>query len=122
VTKIELDDFWDVLKNRRVELENHSHRREALAFDASSDELDRIQVGQERDLAIGNLDRDAKLLGEIRSALDRIRAGTFGLCPDCDGNISAKRLGAVPWTALCIVCQEATDRTIGASWPVFRAA
>jgi DnaK suppressor protein len=49
-------------------------------------------------------------LREIRAALQRIDRGSFGICLNCEEGISAKRLAAVPWTALCIVCQEAADR------------
>jgi DnaK suppressor protein len=36
--------------------------------------------------------------------------GTFGICLDCEGEISMKRLTAVPWTTSCITCREAVDR------------
>ncbi len=56
------------------------------------------------------LDRDAKLLaGRAIVALDRIAAGKFGVCVDCEYDISPKRLAAVPWAASCIVCQAEAD-------------
>lgn len=116
MTQIELNGFRHALKNRQAELENGNRCRGALAIETSADELDRIQYGQERDLAIGTLDRDSKLLREVRAALCRIDAGTFGICLDCDKNISIKRLAAVPWTALCIVCQETADSTASQPW------
>jgi DnaK suppressor protein len=72
--------------------------------------LDRIQHGQERDLAIGAIDRNAKRLREVRAALSRVDSGAFGTCLDCEEAISMKRLAAVPWTTWCIVCQEAAER------------
>lgn len=101
-----------------MELEDGNRRRGALAIETSPDELDRIQNGQERDLAIGTLDRDTRLLRTVRAALSRIDAGTFGMCLDCGADIGRKRLAAVPWTALCIVCQEASDRRTGQPWNV----
>jgi DnaK suppressor protein len=127
MTKIEMIGFHDALMSRQDELGNRNRGRELLAVETSSDDLDRIQNVQERDLAIGTFDRNAKLLREVRSALDRIAGGTFGLCLDCEENISTKRLAAVPWTPFCIVCQEAADSADAAPWggatqPLFHAA
>ncbi len=111
MTKIELKEFRKSLKNKQAELEQNTNRsREALAIETSADELDRIQHGQERDLAIGAIDRNAKRQREVRTALNRIDSGKFGICLDCEEAITMKRLAAVPWTTSCIVCQEAAEK------------
>ena len=116
MTKTELKKFRDTLIHKQVELESGNAGRHALAVEACPDELDRIQLGQERDLAIDNLDRNAKLQRAVRAALARIDRETFGICLDCEEAISLKRLSAVPWTASCIVCQEAADGMAGQPW------
>jgi DnaK suppressor protein len=117
MTTSKLNGFRDILTKRCAELEGGNRRRGALAIETSPEELDRIQQAQDRDLAIGAIDRDTKLLREVRSALARIDDDTFGICRDCDEEIGPKRLAAVPWTALCIVCQEATDAlAAGQTW------
>jgi DnaK suppressor protein len=116
MTKIQLNGFERALKDKLAELEDGNRNRDAIAIETSPDELDRIQHGQERELAIGALDRDSKLLREVRAALQRIDAGTFGICFDCKEDISMKRLAAVPWTAACIICQQATDSVAGRPW------
>ena len=113
MTKIELNEFRNVLQNRQTELENENRGRSALAIETSPDELDRIQYGQERDLAIDVFDRNSKLLREVRAALGSIGAGTFGVCFHCEEDIGRKRLAAVPWTASCIACQQAADSMVG---------
>jgi DnaK suppressor protein len=118
MTKIEQKNFRDVLKKKQADLERDgSSGREALAIEESADELDRTQRAQERDFALGGLDRNAKLFREVRAALMRIDAGTFGICVDCEKDISMKRLAAMPWSAACIVCQEAAE-TAGQPWNV----
>ena len=107
---IELDEFRKTLNMRQTELSEGRHNREALAIETSADELDRIQQAQDRDFAMGAIDRDSLRLREIRAALERINSGSFGICLNCEEEIAAKRLTAVPWTALCIVCQEVTER------------
>ena len=113
MTKVTLDKFRNTLMGRKSELENRDRGRGALMIEASPEEFDRIQQAQDRDLAIGSLDRDAKLLGAVRAALSRLDGGVFGICRECDGKIGMKRLAAVPWTASCIDCQEAADKLDG---------
>lgn len=108
MTNTELNAFRNTLESRLADL--GSGNRDALAIESSPDELDRIQHASERDYAMGNLERNSSRLREVRQALHRIDAGTFGVCVECDGNIKPKRLAAVPWAAACIVCQEAEDR------------
>jgi DnaK suppressor protein len=116
MTKIERNGFRKALKIRQSELESGSRNRDALAIETSPDELDRIQHAQERDFAIGALDRKSTRLREVRTALKRIDTDTFGICLNCEQEISTKRLAAVPWTELCIICQEAADNMAGNPW------
>jgi DnaK suppressor protein len=114
MTKIELDRYRKALKTQQAELERFENSsRGDIAIEASADELDRVQHLQERDLAIGALDRNGKMLREVCAALSRLGAGTFGACLECGEPISKKRLAAVPWTSSCIVCQETVDRIAG---------
>ena len=48
----------------------------------------------------------------IKAALDRIEAGTYETCAACGGKISAKRLQALPYTALCIKCAEERSKKL----------
>ena len=110
MTKTELNPFRRALENSQAELGKGSRSREALAIETSPDELDRIQNANNRDYAMSNLERASSRLRDVRSALCRLDAGTFGICVGCAENITLKRLLAVPWASYCIVCQEATDR------------
>jgi DnaK suppressor protein len=107
---VELDRFRQNLKAKQGELSHGRRNREAVAIQTSADELDRIQHAQERDYAMGALDRDSLRSREITAALERIDNGSFGICLNCEEEIAPKRLAAVPWTALCIVCQEVAER------------
>jgi DnaK suppressor protein len=111
MTTIELAHFRSVLEARQTELEALLRNREVIAVNLSSDVLDQIQHAQEREMAIGNLERASARLSEVRTALQRIEAGTFGICRDCEEEVSMKRLTAVPWATLCLGCREAADRS-----------
>jgi DnaK suppressor protein len=53
-------------------------------------------------------------LEDVRSALQRIKAGTYGRCVVCGRPIETRRLEAVPWTPYCLEDQEKIDRERGA--------
>jgi len=110
MTKNELNGFRRALENKLLEVGNGSSNREALAIETTSDELDRVQNANDRDYAMGNLERNSARLGEVRDALRRISSGTFGTCASCEASINLKRLAAVPWASFCIACQEVVDR------------
>jgi DnaK suppressor protein len=119
MTKNELDTFRETLEGRQTELGSGGSNREALAIETSPDEVDRIQHTTELHYAIGNLERNTLGLGEVREALRRIDSGVFGICASCEEQIKPKRLAAVPWASLCIVCQNAADRGKSMSWNGF---
>ena len=108
--KKELNKFKKILEEKQAELEQIVRRRDAITIEKSADALDEVQHAAERELAIRNLDRESNLLRNVRGALRRIDDGSFGTCLHCEEEISPKRLNAVPWTALCIQCQEQADR------------
>lgn len=43
-------------------------------------------------------------VAEIRAALDRLAAGTYGICETCEEEIGPKRLAALPHARLCVDC------------------
>ena len=56
-------------------------------------------------------------MNRINLALNRIEAGTFGICADCEEEIPLKRLSVRPDAALCLNCQETNEREVGQTRP-----
>ena len=102
--------FQEVLERSEAELDKVLRNRDGIAIEKSADQMDEIQYASERDLAIRNVDRESRLLLQVRAALRRIRDGSYGTCIDCESAISPKRLTAVPSAPRCIQCQAAADR------------
>jgi len=75
-------------------------------LDEPSDEGDLSQQHHEEWIFLNRNTIDMKLLREIAGAINRINQGTYGVCPECDEPISAKRLDAVPWARYCVKCQD----------------
>jgi DnaK suppressor protein len=110
MTKTDLNRYRKILEARQSELAKVLRNREGIAIEKSPDALDEVQHAAERELAIRNLDRESHLLRNVKAALRRIEEGTYGVCLNCEEEISPKRLEAVPWTPFCIRCQEIADR------------
>jgi DnaK suppressor protein len=111
MTKSELNKYRSVLEVKEAELVRMLRNRDGIAIEKCPDALDEVQFAIERELAIRSLDRDSNLLRNVRAALGRIEEGSFGVCLHCEEEIGPKRLGAMPSTAFCIVCQELADRS-----------
>ena len=94
---------------RIAELEKLISRRDGIVVEQISDQVEEIQRASEQALEICKLDRESIQLRNARAALLRIRQGTFGVCEECEEEIHPKRLAAIPWAALCVICQEAAD-------------
>jgi DnaK suppressor protein len=108
MTKTELETFREILETRQSELAIGN--REALAVEASPDEMDRIQHFSEREYAMNHLERSSNRLREVKAALSRMDNGTYGVCVECEEIVNLRRLLAVPWASTCIKCQEAAEK------------
>ena len=50
------------------------------------------------------------VLASIDAALERIEAGTFGICASCGRPIGEERLEAIPYATKCIECKRREER------------
>jgi DnaK suppressor protein len=66
-------------------------------------------IEQGMKMRLGN--RESLYFRKVEEALLRIKEGTYGLCLQCDGQISVKRLEARPTAELCIECKEAAEKS-----------
>ncbi len=71
----------------------------------------RAQQETERELEFTLDTRESIELDAIEAALQRIAAGTYGVCSDCGADIPAARLQAAPETPRCIRCQTALEHS-----------
>lgn len=71
------------------------------------------------DLAVRNYSKNVMLavsenesrqLTLIDEALLRIEDKEYGPCQNCENQINAKRLAAIPWARYCINCQELLEQ------------
>jgi RNA polymerase-binding transcription factor DksA len=67
-------------------------------------------IGFERAQAQALLDEAVAALAALDAALERQRAGTYGVCVDCGGPIGEERLAARPAALRCIGCESRRRR------------
>jgi DnaK suppressor protein len=72
-------------------------------YDLASDERD-------REINFILNDREREKLLAIDEALQRIADKTYGICESCEGEIHLGRLKILPFTRLCVKCQEENEK------------
>jgi DnaK suppressor protein len=74
------------------------------------DEADLTSVELNNAMNMRLRNRETHFLRKLDSALERINAGTFGVCESCSEQIEDRRLEARPTATRCIACKEADER------------
>ena len=74
------------------------------------DPNDRASLEADRNFELRIRDRERKLIAKMQEAIRRIDDGTFGICDNCGGPISEKRLQARPVTTQCIDCKTKEEK------------
>jgi DnaK suppressor protein len=110
----------EILRMRQILIKRRDALRKALAGDLSSlKELREQSTGDLIDFALDSAqdeinsqlaEVESRELASIEKALERIRAGQFGVCEHCGEKILMARLKALPYATLCIDCQREMER------------
>ena len=92
----------------RVKEETEGSKDEGRdTYDLASDERD-------REINFILNDREREKLHAIDDALQRIKDKTYGICEcgceNCEGEIQLGRLKILPFTRLCVKCQEEIEK------------
>lgn len=75
-----------------------------------ADITDLASFQTERNFELRIRDRERKLIAKIHESIQKIDDGTYGICENCDEEISEKRLIARPVTTLCIQCKTEQEK------------
>ena len=105
-----IQEFGQALNEARAQLlkevtamEAELHATEEREIGAPVEDAERAT---RRGILAGLDDRERAELDDIEAGLERLRAGTFGLCEDCHGEIPLSRLRATPAARRCLTCQS----------------
>ncbi len=109
----QLEYFRKLLQDKLNELLNEADRtlEEMTATDSKvADPADRATLESDRSFELRIRDRERKLIKKIKTALERIDEGTYGICEECGEEIGIKRLEARPVTTMCIECKSRQEK------------
>jgi len=112
LTKKKLEFFKKLLNERINELLNQANETVSGMTSHKEnlpDPSDRATLESDRNFTLRIRDRERKLIVKIKEALERIEQGTYGICEDCEEEISTERLKARPVTTLCIDCKKTQE-------------
>jgi RNA polymerase-binding protein DksA len=118
LTAQKLNDYRMRLRSMRTRLDDRAAsiapRRDGEAGDGFSetpvDFADRARQQTVVNESLGVAENEARLAKEIDAALERIDAGTYGICEGCGACIAANRLNAMPYAKLCIRCERRVEK------------
>ena len=113
LTPEELQTLKGILDEQLNELLSQS--REAVTEltevrETDADPLDLAVTESNRDFTLRMADRERRLLGKIRYALERMQNGEYGVCESCGAPITFGRLMARPVATLCIDCKTEAEQ------------
>jgi DnaK suppressor protein len=110
----------NTLLGQREELEEQLQTEEQAFRSTPAEELGEVRADEnpaeagtatferEKHFSIANNVQD--LIVKSSKALNKIEAGSYGLCESCGKPISADRLEALPHALMCIECKKAEER------------
>ncbi|MEE2658338.1 MAG: TraR/DksA C4-type zinc finger protein [Candidatus Latescibacterota bacterium] len=100
----DLEEFERV--SRSDDAQESSEDRSAYSLHMA----DRGTDAMEREKNLLFAQREGSYIDYVDEALERIEAGTYGVCRVCNCEISRPRLEAVPTATQCISCKSKDDK------------
>jgi DnaK suppressor protein len=113
MNKKDLKEIKKLLEAQLLELQEDADKTVSEMADEKAnfpDPTDRASLESDRNFELRIRDRERKLIGKIREALERIEEGEYGLCESCEEEIGVARLKARPVTTMCIDCKTEQER------------
>jgi DnaK suppressor protein len=108
-----LEYFKGKLLQKQLALNDMVHRTEGYGREKDQNTQDIADMAVEsytKEFMFGKSSGDRHILQLIQEALERIEEKSYGICVNCENVIHPKRLEAVPWTRLCIQCQDLLEK------------
>jgi len=100
--EILLSQRWDELMTEAKK----TARGTTIPQDESPDFADQASMETDSSFVFRIRERESRLMRKINDALMRLEDGTFGMCQECGGEISMRRLKIRPIATLCITCKQ----------------
>jgi DnaK suppressor protein len=111
-------DFFKSASETLLEMKKQLHREMQVRVkgetegvkDEGRDTYDLASDERDREINFILNDREREKLHAIDEALERIKDKSYGICENCEGEIQLGRLKVLPFTRLCVRCQEENEK------------
>jgi DnaK suppressor protein len=118
MNKKEKDEFRKMLASKKESIirklsETIAESKE-MESNVAQDLVDKAETSYTKEFLLSLTDTERRQLLLIDEALKRLEHGEFGVCQLCRKEVGEKRLEAIPWTPLCIDCQEKAEEELKA--------
>ena len=100
----------DMKRQAMKEMQDHVKVETEGVKDEGRDTYDLASDERDREINFILNDREREKLLAIDEALQRIKEKTYGICESCEGEIQLGRLKILPFTRLCVRCQEENEK------------
>jgi DnaK suppressor protein len=111
LTDKQISILKDQLLSEKERITNKKQDQDNYQLDKNelSDPLDEASVNTQTSHDIRFINRENFYLKKINKSLIAMGRGTYGLCDECDAEISFERLNARLTADLCIACKEEAE-------------
>src|ERR1700709_912299 len=111
MSEINLADIKERLITERELLVGKLNGNDLSIDDAETpDPVDLAVRNYSKNVMLAVSENESKQLALIDEALMRIDDKEYGDCQNCEKEINAKRLAAIPWARYCLDCQELLEK------------
>ena len=76
----------------------------------SAEYEEEVTLSDDKEYLSKLIEQDARGLGGINHALEKILDGSYGKCEECSKEINRDRLEALPMARLCMECKQAEEQ------------
>ena len=104
--KIMLEKRVQLMKEIQDQLGQSLTEEQQRRFESAMDSGDQALLDLEREMGISLQEKRNRERQMIDEALVSLEEGTYGICVECNTEISEKRLAVMPFARLCVECQE----------------
>ncbi|MBM3304612.1 MAG: TraR/DksA family transcriptional regulator [Candidatus Aminicenantes bacterium] len=113
MNKKEREEFVKKLADKKEaiiqKLSGFINESKEMESNVAQDLVDKAETSYTKEFLLSLSDAERSQLLLIDEAMKRLRHDGFGVCQMCGKDIGRKRIEAIPWTPLCIECQEKTE-------------
>jgi len=96
----------EIVKEAKEEIAKYTKGEANQLAETALDDGDWSVIDLSQDINLRRLETHRESLLGIDEALMKLREGSYGICEDCGGEISAERLNVMPFAVYCKDCRE----------------